>query len=215
MTCGSHAVFLPPHEAPRETQQACFLLKLQPSLPVMLTFVTKLQKLTGGEDFCGDSFHQALKKWSWWCWWKKRLFCVWCIDVIIPEVNQQMAPLPHLLLNVSARVKCQEEMEEPDAYFTVVCVLFTHTFHVELLCTQCQVKWLKSLVFAASCQWRNSQICVPWSCLGGPCSERDVIGQCSFHSSRSDSCHVGATEASVHNKHPADDLRHFSACRSR
>lgn len=51
MTCGSHAVFLLPHEAPHETLQACFLLKLQPSLPVMLTFATKLQKLTGGEEF--------------------------------------------------------------------------------------------------------------------------------------------------------------------
>lgn len=76
-------------------------------------------------------------------------------------------------------------------------------------------KWLNSLVFTASSQWRNSQICVPWSCLGGACSERDVIGQCSLHSSCSNSCHFRGTEASVHYKHPADDLRHFSACCSR
>lgn len=89
------------------------------------------------------------------------------------------------------------------------------SFQVELLCTQCQIKWLKSLVFTVSSQWRNSQICVPWSCLGGACSERDVTGQHSFHSSFSDSCHVGVTETSVHYKHPADDLCYFSACCSR
>lgn len=60
------------------------------------------------------------------------IFCVWFIDVTIPEVPQQMAPFPTLLLKMSARVKCQEgmeEMDERDAYFTVVCVFLppTHT----------------------------------------------------------------------------------------
>lgn len=49
MTCGSRAVFLLPHEVPRETLQACFLLKLQPAMPVTLPFVAKLQEITGGE----------------------------------------------------------------------------------------------------------------------------------------------------------------------
>lgn len=50
-SCGSRVVFLPPHEAPHETLQACFLLKLQPAMPVTLPFVTKLQEITGGKGF--------------------------------------------------------------------------------------------------------------------------------------------------------------------
>lgn len=75
----------------------------------------------------------------------------------IPEVHDQMAPLHKLLLHRSANVICQEEMDERDAYFTVVCVFFPHThrelyyqkmrwkcFLVELLCAQCQINWQKS-----------------------------------------------------------------------
>ncbi|XP_068570077.1 mediator of RNA polymerase II transcription subunit 1-like [Cebidichthys violaceus] len=39
-------VFLPSTEAPYETLPACFLLKLQPAVPMMLSFVNKLSQIT-------------------------------------------------------------------------------------------------------------------------------------------------------------------------
>ncbi|XP_023287236.1 mediator of RNA polymerase II transcription subunit 1-like isoform X1 [Seriola lalandi dorsalis] len=39
-------VFLPPNEVPNETLPACFLLKLQPAVPVILSFVNKLSQIT-------------------------------------------------------------------------------------------------------------------------------------------------------------------------
>lgn len=117
LTCGSRAVFVPPHEAPCETLQACFLLKLEPPMPVMLPLFTKIQKLTGGKEFSLIHliFIKLIKK--------DKMFCLWFIDVTISEVHQQMAPLPKLLLHKSASVKGhEEEMDERDAYSTVVFI---------------------------------------------------------------------------------------------
>ncbi|XP_031705981.1 mediator of RNA polymerase II transcription subunit 1-like isoform X2 [Anarrhichthys ocellatus] len=41
-----HPVFLPSTEAPYETLPACFLLKLQPAVPMMSSFVNKLSQIT-------------------------------------------------------------------------------------------------------------------------------------------------------------------------
>lgn len=51
VSCGSYPVFLPLSEVPHETLQACFLLKLQPAIPMMLSFVNKISQITGGASF--------------------------------------------------------------------------------------------------------------------------------------------------------------------
>uniref|UniRef100_A0A665X901 Mediator of RNA polymerase II transcription subunit 1 n=1 Tax=Echeneis naucrates TaxID=173247 RepID=A0A665X901_ECHNA len=43
---GSYPVFLPLNEVPNETLPACFLLKLQPAVPVIMSFVNKLSQIT-------------------------------------------------------------------------------------------------------------------------------------------------------------------------
>uniref|UniRef100_A0A3B4ZWY2 Mediator of RNA polymerase II transcription subunit 1 n=1 Tax=Stegastes partitus TaxID=144197 RepID=A0A3B4ZWY2_9TELE len=43
---GSHPVFAPMSEVPNETLPACFLLRLQPEIPMRLSFVQKLSQIT-------------------------------------------------------------------------------------------------------------------------------------------------------------------------
>lgn len=47
VSCGSYPVFLPLNEVPNETLPACFLLKLQPAVPALMSFVNKLSQITG------------------------------------------------------------------------------------------------------------------------------------------------------------------------
>lgn len=48
-------MFVPLNEVPNEMLPACFLLKLQPAMPVMPSFVKKLSQITGQggfHDYC-------------------------------------------------------------------------------------------------------------------------------------------------------------------
>lgn len=115
--CDSRPVFLPLSEVPHETLSACFHLKLQPALPMMLSFVSKLSQITGGSNsfvkiyiflsnvnsISGNNPLHAL------------------LDVVIPDVDLQGAPLPNLLMQLSRSTKShQEATDERDAVFTVV-----------------------------------------------------------------------------------------------
>ncbi|KAI3355395.1 hypothetical protein L3Q82_018237 [Scortum barcoo] len=154
----SYPAFLPLSEAPHETLPACFLLKLQPAVPMMSSFVNRLSQITGRTD------HH-----------------VFFVYVTIPDVDLQWAPLPKLLRRRSPSTNIPgETLDEQDTVCTVPLpggvmhtyvlpgaaweapaqrgtvvdgVPFTHPAHVpallELLRHQCAINTLLSSCFTS------------------------------------------------------------------
>lgn len=132
LSCGSHPAFLPLSEVPHETLPACFLLKLQPAMPVMLSFINKFSQIIGYK-FSIDLYKMCASFFLSYTWFTNinllqllaslRCLSLWDIDVSIPEVDLQWAPLPKLLMMMSN--SHEEAINEQDGVFTVVCLLLT------------------------------------------------------------------------------------------
>lgn len=111
-------MFVPLNEVPNEMLPACFLLKLQPAMPVMPSFVKKLSQITGQ-----GGFHEYFVKWTWNK--KPAHYCCsvsdYFLDVTVPDVDLQWAPLPKLLMRDSLSASSSWEMTcESNMIFTVV-----------------------------------------------------------------------------------------------
>lgn len=108
MSCSSYPVFVPLNEVPNEMLPACFLLKLQPAMPVTLPFVKQLSQITGRGKFSSLLYEMCMKTNAGSlqpCCSSSDYF----LDVTVPDVDLQWAPLPKLLMTGSVSTNDQWE----------------------------------------------------------------------------------------------------------